>query len=178
MNISSSGSARKGCNSIACCGIGGKAAIAWRSISTCSARLASTLGEEASLCNCNCSSHFRHFFRKISCVSSYDQSSLSLRKAYSWVTFTFLDEGEKIDGKTCQVNTDSGFSSPHVHFHYSTAVGSQETEMFMKDYAMRLEFGEMSNGKLPEKIYLCLPDSNKSVLRGTFTASDISTSLR
>ena len=33
---------------------------------------------------------------------------------------------------------------------------------------MRLEFGKLSGGKLPGKIYLCLPDQEKSFIAGTF----------
>ncbi|GAA4455564.1 hypothetical protein GCM10023156_29790 [Novipirellula rosea] len=90
---------------------------------------------------------------------------------HSWIIFLFLDEEEKPDGKTFDVNAKSGFSSPHVHFRYSTADDGLETEIFMSEYAMRLEFGQSADGKLPGKIYLCLPDANKSLLRGTFTAT-------
>jgi hypothetical protein len=45
-----------------------------------------------------------------------------------------------------------------------------ETEVFMKGYAMRLEFGEAQGGVLPGKIYLCLPDQEKSFMAGAFSA--------
>jgi len=35
---------------------------------------------------------------------------------------------------------------------------------------MRLEFGALSKGKLPGKIYLCTPDAEKSYVMGTFNA--------
>lgn len=38
-------------------------------------------------------------------------------------------------------------------------------------YAMRLEFGELKNGKLPGRIYLCVLDQKKSFLRGKFVAN-------
>jgi hypothetical protein len=41
---------------------------------------------------------------------------------------------------------------------------------FFKEYAMRLEFGQEKDGKLPGKIYLCLPDAAKSHVAGTFDA--------
>jgi hypothetical protein len=37
-------------------------------------------------------------------------------------------------------------------------------------YALRLEFGALEKNRLPGKIYLCLPDAEKSYLLGTFTA--------
>jgi len=39
---------------------------------------------------------------------------------------------------------------------------------FVNRYALRLEFGKLSGGKLPGKIYLCVPDKEKSFLAGTF----------
>ncbi len=38
-------------------------------------------------------------------------------------------------------------------------------------HALRLEFGELKNGKLPGKIYLCVLDRKKSFLRGKFLAN-------
>ncbi len=38
-------------------------------------------------------------------------------------------------------------------------------------YAMRLEFGELKNGKLPGRIYLCVLDQKKSFMRGKFVAN-------
>jgi hypothetical protein len=45
-----------------------------------------------------------------------------------------------------------------------------ETEMFTDNYVMRLEFGVMENGRVPGKIYVCLPDKMKSFVGGTFNA--------
>jgi hypothetical protein len=45
-----------------------------------------------------------------------------------------------------------------------------ETEMFTNNYVMRLEFGALENGKLPGKIYVCLPDKMKSFVGGRFVA--------
>jgi hypothetical protein len=41
---------------------------------------------------------------------------------------------------------------------------------FDSGYALRLEFGALEKNRLPGKIYLCLPDAEKSYLLGTFTA--------
>ena len=35
---------------------------------------------------------------------------------------------------------------------------------------MRLEFGPKTDGRLPGKIYICLPDEEKSVVVGKFEA--------
>lgn len=43
-------------------------------------------------------------------------------------------------------------------------------EMFTNNFAMKLEFGNLSGDRLPGKIYLCLPDAMKSYVAGSFTA--------
>jgi hypothetical protein len=45
-----------------------------------------------------------------------------------------------------------------------------EPVIFTNRYALRLEFGQEQDGKLPGKIYLCLPDESRSYLAGTFNA--------
>ena len=85
--------------------------------------------------------------------------------------FLFLKEGESPEGKSYNITRTSGFGSPHVHLKWKPE-GSKtpESEVFMKDYAMRLDFGSIQNDKLPGKIYLCVPDAHKSVVAGTFVA--------
>lgn len=39
---------------------------------------------------------------------------------------------------------------------------------YIEGYAMKLEFGEKKDGKIPGKIYLCMPDKDKTVIAGTF----------
>jgi hypothetical protein len=38
------------------------------------------------------------------------------------------------------------------------------------NYALRLEFGALTNRHLPGRIYLCTPDPQKSYVMGTFNA--------
>jgi hypothetical protein len=42
-------------------------------------------------------------------------------------------------------------------------------ENFTNGYALRIEFGLLDNNHLPGKVYLCMPDAEKSYLLGTFT---------
>ena len=37
-------------------------------------------------------------------------------------------------------------------------------------YALKVAFGEAANGRIPGKIYISLPDENKSFVAGTFNA--------
>ncbi len=85
--------------------------------------------------------------------------------------FLFLDEGTEAAGQKFKVAPDDGFGSPHVHWKFMVE-GRElpEVEMFMDEYSMKLEFGDEADGKLPGKIYLCLPDDSKSFVAGTFEA--------
>src|SRR5262249_4244736 len=47
------------------------------------------------------------------------------------------------------------------------------TKSFASGYAMKLEFGKIADGQLPGKIYIALPDPEKSVVAGVFTASTV-----
>ena len=48
--------------------------------------------------------------------------------------------------------------------------GQMAKASFDNSYALRLQFGALANNRLPGKIYLCLPDAEKSYLLGTFNA--------
>jgi hypothetical protein len=57
-----------------------------------------------------------------------------------------------------------------VSVRWKDAAGTVQTENYDDRYALRLEFGELVNNRLPGKIYLCLPDAEKSYLLGSFNA--------
>jgi len=60
---------------------------------------------------------------------------------------------------------------PHIHFRYKTeGKRSIGVEGYSSGYAMRLQFGKVKDGKVPGKIYLCLPDDQKSYVAGSFVA--------
>jgi hypothetical protein len=83
--------------------------------------------------------------------------------------FLFLDKGQAAEGKTWEVKPATEFGSPHIHT--SVLEGNfPKTSMYMNKYAMKLELGKESDGKVPGRIYLCLPDASQSHLAGTFTA--------
>ena len=48
--------------------------------------------------------------------------------------------------------------------------GERKSETFRKGYAMKFEFGGITNNVIPGKIFLCLPDEHKSWVAGTFNA--------
>lgn len=85
--------------------------------------------------------------------------------------FLFL-KGESPDGKSYDIGSESGFGSPHIHMKWRPENSkTPKSRVFMKGYSMRLEFGQTQDGKLPGKIYLCLPDEKKSCVAGSFVAS-------
>ncbi len=89
----------------------------------------------------------------------------------SVMIFLFLKKRESIDGKTVAVKPQDGFGSPHIHFKYRLeGKDMPETEMFMKGYTLKLEFGKQIKNKIKGKIFLCLPDDARSFLAGTFEA--------
>jgi tetratricopeptide (TPR) repeat protein len=85
--------------------------------------------------------------------------------------FMFLKKGEGLEGRTFNISADHGFGAPHIHMKWRDG-GKQapETKIFMKEYAMRLQFKEKENGALPGNIFLSLPDDSKSFVAGTFLA--------
>lgn len=85
--------------------------------------------------------------------------------------FLFLKDGETAEGKKFRVTPKSGFGSPHVHVKWreKKGEGMPETETIMEKYAMLLELGKKQRGRIPGKIYACLPDESRSFVAGTFT---------
>ena len=86
--------------------------------------------------------------------------------------FLFLKKGETVEGKSFDVKRITGFGVPHIHIKWMPDSGKvPNTDMFTKDYSMHLEFKTIKNGKIPGKIYLCMPDKLKSYAAGSFTAT-------
>lgn len=85
--------------------------------------------------------------------------------------FLFLKAGERLEGKSYRVTKNNKVGAPHIHMKWKTkGKDVPETEIYMKNYVMRLEFGSKRNKRLPGKVYVCLPDPEKSFVAGSFTA--------
>jgi len=84
--------------------------------------------------------------------------------------FLFV-ETDEIENNTIEVNKEGSFGDPHIHMS-SRQKGETfpQIDMFFDDYVMRLEFGTSSEGRLPGRIYICLPDEQQSVAAGDFIA--------
>jgi hypothetical protein len=85
--------------------------------------------------------------------------------------FTF-EHDRPLDGRLVSVTRKRGFGSPHVHLaaRKDWKNGSRQSAVFVDDYAMRLQFGKRVGNRLPGRIYLCLPDPERSYVEGTFAA--------
>lgn len=75
---------------------------------------------------------------------------------------------EALAGQTVNVTTNAD-KAARVTLRWKDGDQAQK-ESYEAGYALRLEFGALEKNRLPGKIYLCLPDAEKSYLLGTFTA--------
>ena len=78
-------------------------------------------------------------------------------------------QAESLAGKTITVSTNAE-KAARVTLRWKD--GEQATKAsFDNGYALLLEFGALANNKLPGKLYLCTPDTERSYLLGAFTAN-------
>lgn len=76
-------------------------------------------------------------------------------------------DGLKLTVRPSQKWTDG---IPSLFISIRRGEGLPETKFVNDDYALTLELGKAEKNKIPGKIYLCLPDSQRSCLAGTFVA--------
>jgi len=92
-----------------------------------------------------------------------------------FLIFLFLrGDDQTVAGRTITIGPKTDWSAKvnaHVHFGYQTEDGATETTVKTEGFALRLEFGEEQDGKLPGKIHLSYPDEKKSYVVGSFTAT-------
>jgi len=75
---------------------------------------------------------------------------------------------EALSGKNINITTNSD-KAARVTLRWKDS-NAQKAD-YAGGYALRLEFGLLSRNRLPGKIYLCLPDDEKSYLMGSFSAN-------
>ena len=59
---------------------------------------------------------------------------------------------------------------PRVVLRWKDEQQEPAKQEFTNGYALKLAFDQPAEGRLPGKIYLCLPDDDKSVVAGYFDA--------
>ena len=84
--------------------------------------------------------------------------------------YLFARLGEELSGKTVEVGPDRPPPVPRVTLRWRNEQEQNRKEDFLSGYALKLAFGTAANGRMPGKIYLCLPDDAKSFVAGTFEA--------
>jgi DNA-directed RNA polymerase subunit RPC12/RpoP len=106
--------------------------------------------------------------------ASFYNGSLILRAGAhgpvtSGITINFSGAApEALAGKSLNILADTN-KSARVSLHWQDDADTGR-DSFQDSYALRLQFGSLTNNRLPGRIYLCTPDPQKSYLMGTFTA--------
>ena len=77
-------------------------------------------------------------------------------------------QGEQWSGQRVNIGTNLS-RAPRIQLRWMDG-GQGRTENFTNSYAMKLEFGQAANGRMPGKIYLSTPDEAKSCVAGVFNA--------
>lgn len=76
---------------------------------------------------------------------------------------------EAMAGKNLNILADTN-KSARVTLRWKDSDGTIQKANYDDSYALRLEFGALVNNRLPGKIYLCTPDTEKSYVVGSFNA--------
>jgi hypothetical protein len=77
-------------------------------------------------------------------------------------------QAESLSGQSIHVATNAD-KAASVMLRWKDG-DQQRKASYTNGYAMRLEFDQLGGNRLPGKIYLCLPDDEKSYTAGTFRA--------
>lgn len=84
----------------------------------------------------------------------------------------FVSNVSELNGKSYSIEGTKFGMKPHIWMYWKgPRENSREQKSVMNGYSLRLEFGQAANGQIPGKIYLCLPDTDKSFIRGEFVAT-------
>ncbi len=76
-----------------------------------------------------------------------------------------------LPGRIYSINPKLQHGVPEVHLRDRKGSSEfHESDLFDDGYAMRLEFGPLENNQISGRVYLCLPDPERSLVRGTFRA--------
>jgi len=79
----------------------------------------------------------------------------------------FNRQPEDLNGKIAEVKPGDP-TAPRIVLHWME--NERKSQTFRSGYAMKVEFGSVSNNALPGRIFLCVPDGGQSWVAGTFRA--------
>ena len=91
------------------------------------------------------------------------------------MVYLHLKAGEKLGGQTLSISQDMrGVGVPQVTKRWKTNPKYAPTlKSFSTGYAMKLELGQVTNNLVAGKIFVALPDTEQTVVAGTFNATVI-----
>ena len=75
----------------------------------------------------------------------------------------------ELSGKTFEVPPDRT-NAPPVGWRWKDEQHQPVTRIISNGYLLKVTFGQATNGHLPGRIYICMPDPGKSFAAGTFDA--------
>ena len=109
--------------------------------------------------------------------ATIQQGRLDLRQGPKWPpdvgvsVHLFAERTEDLAGRAVTIEaTRSNTPTPRTILRWKNENGDPVTEDFRKGYALKVEFGQVSNNHLPGKIFIAFPDDPKSYVAGTFNA--------
>lgn len=79
-------------------------------------------------------------------------------------------QGEDLAGKVLLVSPDRPPPLPTVTVQRKEDPQHSGRRAFKSGYALKISFGLPANGRIPGRLFLCLPDAEKSFVAGTFDA--------
>jgi len=82
----------------------------------------------------------------------------------------FAQQGEELSGKTVEIAPDRAPPLPKIVLIWKDDQRKPVRRNINNGYALKVAFGDAANGRIPGKIYISLPDENKSFVAGTFNA--------
>jgi hypothetical protein len=77
---------------------------------------------------------------------------------------------EELSGKVVMISPNAPVSAPRVVLRWKDDQQEPVTQHFHSGYAMKLMFGRIADGKIYGRIYIALPDEQKSFAAGNFEA--------
>ena len=99
--------------------------------------------------------------------------TLDQGKAWPWdlglALHLFVHHGEELSDKTVEIPPDRP-RAPRVFLRWKDAQQHPVTETITNGYLLKVAFGRATNAHISGKIFICLPDENKSFVAGTFDA--------
>jgi hypothetical protein len=86
------------------------------------------------------------------------------------IIYLMLKAGEKLDQKSW-ANSKSQTNGVSKVVKRWMAAGKQQTKAYPAGYNMKVEFGQTTGGALPARLFVALPDDEKTVVGGSVEAS-------